>query len=121
MAGSPRAHGIITRLDTAAARAAPGVVAVLTASDIPGVNRFGPIFEDEELLVEREVCFIGHPVALVVARTAHQARQARDLIEVEIDELPVVVDPREAFANGDLIHPPRRDALLQHRRSDETG
>ena len=107
VAGSPTAHGIITRLDTAAARAAPGVVAVLTAADIPGVNRFGPIIEDEELLVEREVCFIGHPITLVVARTAHQARQARDLVEVEIDELPVVVDPREAFANGDLIHPPR--------------
>ena len=111
VAGSPKAHGIITRLDTGAARTAPGVVAVLTAADIPGVNRFGPIFEDEELLVEREVCFIGHPIALVVARTAHQARQARDLIQVDIDDLPVVVDPREAFANGDLIHPPRTMAM----------
>ena len=105
--GSPKAHGIITRLATGAACAAPGVVAVLTAAHIPGVNRFGPIIEDEQLLVEREVCFIGHPIALVVARTAHQARQARELIEVEIDELPVVVDPREAFAGGDLIHPQR--------------
>ncbi len=107
VAGSPLAHGIVTRLDTAAARAAPGVVAVLTAVDIPGVNRFGPVIEDEELLVEHEACFIGHPIALVVARTARQARQARDLIEVEIDELPVVIDPRAAFATGDLIHPPR--------------
>ena len=105
--GSPRAHGVITRLATDAARAAPGVVAVLTADDVPGVNRFGPIFEDEQLLVEREVCFVGHPIALVVARSAHQARRARELIEVEIDELPVVVDPRAAFAAGDLIHPPR--------------
>ena len=105
--GSPKAHGIITRLATDAARADPGVVAVLTAHDIPGVNRFGPIIDDEQLLVEREVCFIGHPIALVVAHTAHQARQARELIEVEIDELPVVVDPRAAFAAGDLIHPPR--------------
>ncbi len=107
VAGSPKAHGIITRIDTTAARAAPGVVAVLTAADVPGVNRFGPIIEDEELLVEREVCFIGHPIALVVARTAHQARQARELVEVEIDDLPVVVDPRQAFADGDLIQPPR--------------
>ena len=105
--GSPKAHGVISRLTTGAARTAPGVVAVLTAADIPGVNRFGPIIEDEQLLVEREVCFIGHPIALVVAHTAHQARQARELIEVEIDELPVVVDPREAYANGDLIHPER--------------
>ena len=109
--GSPKAHGMITRLATDAACAAPGVLAVLTAADIPGVNRFGPIFEDEQLLVEREVCFIGHPIALVVARTAHQARQARELIEVEIDDLPVVVDPREGFANGDLIHPPRTMAM----------
>ena len=105
--GAPKAHGVISRLATGAARTAPGVVAVLTAADIPGVNRFGPIIEDEQLLVEREACFIGHPIALVVAHTAHQARQARELIEVEIDELPVVVDPREAYANGDLIHPER--------------
>ena len=109
--GSPKAHGIIARLATGAARAAPGVVAVLTADDIPGVNRFGPIIEDEQLLVEREVCFIGHPIAIVVARSALQARQARDLIEVEIDALPVVVDPRAAFARGDLIHPPRTMAI----------
>ena len=105
--GSPSAHGLITSLDTAAARAAPGVVAVLTAADIPGVNRFGPIIEDELLLVEREVCFVGHPIALVVAASTHQARQVRDLIRVAIDELPVVTDPRVAFARGDLIHPPR--------------
>ena len=105
--GSPKAHGVITRLAADAARAAPGVVAVLTAADIPGANRFGPIIQDEQLLVEREVCFIGHPIALVVARSARQARQARGLIEVEIDDLPVVVDPRSAFARGDLIHPPR--------------
>ena len=109
--GSPKAHGVITRLAVGAARAAPGVVAVLTAGDIPGVNRFGPIIEDEQLLAEREVCFIGHPIAVVVARSAHQARQARDLIEVEVDDLPVVVDPRAAFARGDLIHPPRTMAI----------
>ena len=109
--GSPKAHGVITRLATDRARAAPGVMAVLTAADIPGVNRFGPIIEDEQLLVEREVCFIGHPIAVVVARSAHRARQARDLIEVEIDDLPVVVDPRAAFARGDLIHPPRTMAM----------
>ena len=62
------------------------------------------------------MCFIGHPIALVVARTAHQARQARELIEVEIDDLPVVVDPREGFANGDLIHPPRTMAMGDRRR-----
>lgn len=109
--GSPKAHGVITRLAAGAARAAPGVVAVLTAGDIPGVNRFGPIIEDEQLLAEREVCFIGHPIAVVVARSAHQARQARDLIEVDVDDLPVVVDPRAAFARGDLIHPPRTMAI----------
>ena len=109
--GSSKAHGVITRLAVGAARAAPGVVAVLTAGDIPGVNRFGPIIDDEQLLAEREVCFIGHPIAVVVARSARQARQARDLIEVEVDDLPVVVDPRAAFARGDLIHPPRTMAI----------
>lgn len=105
--GSPKAHGLIETLDVKGAEDSDGVIAVFTAKDIPGVNRFGPIFPDEQLLVEEEVCFIGHPIAIVVAETAEAARRGRDRIVVEIEDLPIVTDPREAFKSGDLIHPPR--------------
>lgn len=108
---SPKAHGYIKKLDVEGARASEGVVAVFTAKDIPGVNCFGPIIEDEQLLVEREVCFVGHPIALVVAEKADLARKARDKIRVEIDDLPIVIDPRIAFTRGDLIAPSRTMAM----------
>ena len=108
---SPKAHGFIEKLEIERAQASEGVVAVFTAKDIPGVNRFGPIIEDEQLLVEREVCFVGHPIALVVAERADMARKARDKIDVEIEELPIVTDPRVAYERGDLIHPPRTMAM----------
>ena len=105
--GSPKAHGLIEKLDLKEAEDSEGVVAVFTAKDVPGVNRFGPIFQDEQLLVEKEVCFVGHPIAIVVAERVDLARKARDMIRVEIEDLPVVIDAREAFKRKDFIHPPR--------------
>jgi len=105
--GSPAAHGRILRLDIAAARACPGIVAVLTAADIPGQNQIGNIIQDEPLLAEGEVHFQGQPVALVLAEREDQARRAAQHIDIDIKPLPVVTDPREARARGHLIAPPR--------------
>ncbi len=104
--GSPVAHGELKSIDLEAARAAPGVVAVLTADDIPGENQIGPIIQDEPLLAEGEVHFQGHPIALVVAEDQHLARKARRRIRVEIAEKPAIVDPREAYARGEIIDRP---------------
>ena len=101
--GSPVAHGTIRTLDLAAAKECRGVVAVLSASDVPGDNQIGPIIPDELLLAEQEVHFIGEPVALVVADRFDNAHKALEKIKIEIDKLPVVTDPREAFENGDII------------------
>jgi len=109
--GSPLAHGTIRRLDLSAARALPGVVAIFTAKDIPGQNEVGPILKGEVLLVEELVEFIGQPVAIVVAETPEIAHFGVDLIDIEIDELPIVVDPRVAHANGNFIAPPRTFAI----------
>ena len=81
------------------AEAAPGVVAVLTAKDVP-VNEFGLIVYDAPVLAIDTVRWIGEKVALVVAETEKQAARARDLIEVEYEDLPVVSDPREAMQLG---------------------
>ena len=106
--GSPKAHGLIEKLDLKEAEDSEGVVAVFYGKrNVPGVNRFGPIFQDEQLLVEKEVCFVGHPIAIVVAERVDLARKARDKIRVEIENLPVVIDAREAFKRKDFIHPPR--------------
>ncbi len=109
--GSPCAHGIIENLDLEKARAVDGVMAIFRAEDLPGTNCFGPIFQDEELLASSEVNFIGQPVAIIVAKTPEIARKAREEIEAEISPLPVVVDPRVAFKNGDFVDQPRTNSM----------
>ena len=105
--GSPVAHGKMVKLDVSAALASEGVVAVLTAADIPGENQIGPIIPDEELLASDEVHFVGQPVAVVVAETAELARKAREKIRIEIEELEIITDPIEAYEKGEIIGSPR--------------
>lgn len=105
--GSKVAHGHVRRLDPAAALAMPGVVGILTASDIPGRNQIGTVIEDEPLLASDAVHCFAQPLALVVADTPGQARAAVRQVRADIEELPAVFDPRIAFAQGSLIAPPR--------------
>ena len=109
--GSPSAHGIIKALDLSEAEALAGVAAVLTARDIPGQNQIGGIIADETLFADGEVHFMGEPVAMVLADTEGTARAAVRRIRIDIDERPVVVDPREAAEKGELIQPPRTFSL----------
>jgi xanthine dehydrogenase large subunit len=104
---SPLAHGQLLGLDLKAALAAPGVVRIITAADIPGHNQIGGIVPDEPLLAEGQVHFRGQPVALVLARSERQAHAALHLIRAEIAPLPIITDPRVAAAQGELIVPPR--------------
>jgi xanthine dehydrogenase large subunit len=104
---SPIAHGRIRSLDTARALELDGVVAVLTAADIPGENQIGAIIPDEPLLAEDGVDFIGQPVALVVAETRHEARLGAAAVDADFDQLPAIFDPRAAATAGQLIAPSR--------------
>lgn len=104
---SPVAHGHLTMLDISRAEEAPGVVAILTAEDVPGQNQIGSIIQDEALLCDGEVHFMGQPIAIVAATSEEEARAARELIEVEIEEYPVVTCPREAAKAKSFFHPPR--------------
>ena len=74
---SRRAHAPIKSMDLAAVRAAPGVVAVLTAADIPGENNVGPILHDDPILAADEVQFVGQPVFLVVAAVGRRGAPGR--------------------------------------------
>lgn len=101
------AHGKIKKLNIEKAEQAPGVVKVLTAKDIPGRNQVGRIIEDEELLAEKIVEFVGQPIAVILAETKEQANKAKSLIEIEYEELEPVFDPREAAKKGQFIAPPK--------------
>jgi xanthine dehydrogenase large subunit len=90
-------------MDTDGARKLPGVQAVIGADDIPGENQIGPIIPDEPLLAEAEVHYAGQPVALVLADSADIARAGVRLIRMEHEALPVITDPRDAFARGEII------------------
>ncbi|MBW2527810.1 MAG: molybdopterin-dependent oxidoreductase, partial [Deltaproteobacteria bacterium] len=100
---SPVPHGRNLAVDRTAAEALDGVVAVLTARHIPGENQIGGIIQDEPLLADGEVHFLGQPVALVVASSLAAARRGAAAVRVRVDELPAVYDPREAHAIGQLI------------------
>ncbi|MFN8355304.1 MAG: molybdopterin cofactor-binding domain-containing protein [Spirosomataceae bacterium] len=104
---SPVAHGRIIRIDFSEALATPGVVRIITYQDIPGENQIGGIVPDEVLLAEDVVDFWGMPIALVAAENEEIARVAAKKVQLEIEKLPVVTDPREAARQGKLTVPPR--------------
>lgn len=105
--GSPLAHGKIVHLDLSEADKMQGVVRIFTRKDVPGKNQIGGIIADEPLLAEEHVHFHGMPVAFVVAESTEIAQAAVKKIHIEIDPFPVITDPREAKAKGELIVPPR--------------
>ena len=106
------AHAKINSIDTSAALAAPGVVAVYTGKDVAG--KIGPVpcasalpdlkVPDHRVLATDKVYFVGHPIAAVVATDRYAARDAVDLVAVDYEDLPVVTDVEEAAAGGTVIH-----------------
>ena len=114
MVRSPFAHANIGAIDTSEAAAADGVIAVLTGADLAdtqGVNiNAWPITPDQvtpthlPIAVERVAC-AGEIVAVVVARSAAAARDAAELVDVDWEELPAVLDLKEAAADTVLAHP----------------
>ncbi len=109
-AGFP--HGRITAIDSENAKSAPGVIAILTAEDVP-VNEYGLIMPDQPVLCgpgstkQAEVVrWEADHVAIVVAETAREAETAAALVNIEYDPLPVVTDPFDAMAlDAPILHP----------------
>ena len=105
-------HGRIMRLDTTAARALPGVAAVITAAEIgdpvPTIPlRLVPMSDlvpyEQPVIANGKVRYVGEPIAVVVAESAAIAEDALELIAVEIETLPPCVDTRSAAANQSLL------------------
>jgi carbon-monoxide dehydrogenase large subunit len=107
---SPHAHARIRKIDTAPAKAAPGVIAVFTGADSEGVLKAIPcawLIPNSELktapyrpMAKDIVRFVGDAVAVVVADSAYQAYDALELIDVDYAPLPAVVDPQKAAQAG---------------------
>ena len=88
-----------------AARALPGVITVVTAGDVPGVNRYGRALKDQRVLADGRVRQIGDAVAAVAAISPETAAEALSLIRVTYRVLPAILDPEEALKDGaPLIH-----------------
>ncbi len=108
-----RPHARIVGIDISAAEAAPGVAAVFTASDVP-LNEYGLILRDQPVLCgpgsakpgSDVVRWEGDQVALIVADTEEQADAARDLIQIQWEDLPAVFNPEEALRpEAPRLHP----------------
>ncbi len=123
---SVHAHGVVAAIDARAARRAAGVHVVLTSADLVGATEPFPVVvrEGSELvpvthpiLADDRVRYVGQPVALVVAETSEQATDAAELVLVDVDELPPLVDPRDAEAAPPLHAEAPGNVLLRLRRS----
>jgi CO/xanthine dehydrogenase Mo-binding subunit len=108
-------HGFLKRLDISKAKALKGVVAVLTASDIPGEHNHGLVIYDWPVMVGvgERVRYVGDAIAIVAAATFEIAEQASALIEAEFDLQPVITNPVQARQEGvPQIH--EKGNLLKH-------
>ncbi len=118
---SPHAHAKILSFDLGAARAVPGVHAVLSSRDIPGVNDMGPVVHDEVCLAADRVFCVGQAVFLIAAESAEQCRAAERLIHVVYEPLAPILTLADAIAQGTLLGPPasivRGDAASAIRKA----
>ncbi len=109
---SPNPHARIVRIDTTAAREVAGIVTVLTAADIPSIRPIPLFAHDPALraatpcpLAQDKVCYVGEPVAVVLADSLDSGEEALGLIDVEYEPLEAVADPEQAVrAGAPLIH-----------------
>ncbi len=104
---SPVAHGVIRNVDYSRAENTSGVVRVVTASDIPGINQIGSIVPDEQLFADPEIHFKGQPIALILANDHDTAWQAAEKVQFDIEEKEPVTSARTAAQNKAFLVPPR--------------
>jgi carbon-monoxide dehydrogenase large subunit len=108
---SPHGHARIRKIDLRRAQAHPGVVAVLASPDLQEIQRPLPVIPvdgmraaDHLPLAAEEVRYTGEPIAVVVATDAYVARDAADLVEIEYDPLPAVIDLEHAASGAPFTH-----------------
>lgn len=103
---SPVAHGRLRGVDAAEALAMPGVAGLVGRADIPGDPVFAAFAHDEEIFPADAVHYVGHVVALVVARTAREARAAAARVRLDIEPLPAILSIEQAIEAHAWVLPP---------------
>src|SRR4051794_14215479 len=125
---SPEAHARVTGIDGSDAKAAPGVLAVFTADDLrelgdngfaPHTNPTFPAAMRRPFVADGTVRYVGQPVVAVIAEDRVQAADAADLVVVEYDPLPVVVDPEAALADEVLLFPDHGTNVVMRFTSEQ--
>lgn len=116
---SEHPHARVRRIDTSKAEAYPGVVRVITYQDVP-VNEYGINITDQPVLVAEgdKVRWVGDRMAIVVAETERAAEEARRLVQVDYEPLPVVTDPREAMRSPEPVEGKPGAPLVHDERGD---
>jgi xanthine dehydrogenase large subunit len=103
---SEQAHAMIESIDFSTVHTAPGVVAVLTAKDIPGENNCGPIAQDDPIFAEEIVQYVGQPMFAVIAESYDAARRAARQAKISYKALPAVLTAQEAKRRQSFVAPP---------------
>ena len=114
---SAHAHARIKGLDLGPVRAAPGVVAVIAADDVPGANNIGPVVPDEPIFAEGLVEFVGQSMFAVAAETVEEARRAALLAVVDYKDLKPVLTIEQAMAAKTFVLPSHRMTRGNSRRA----
>jgi len=117
---SPHPHARIRGIDASRALAMPGVVAVVTADDVAGTNRYGLERRDQPVLADEVVRYVGEPIAVVAATSHETARRAAEAVVVDFEVLDAIIDPETATAPGmPKLHPGGN--LVRHLRLRHGG
>ncbi len=119
---SPHAHANIKRIDTSKAEAVPGVKAVLTGAGLPIVTGDARSEASINVLAGDKALYRGHAIAAVAAVNVHVAQEALDLIEVEYEVLPLVLDVRDAMRpDAPVIHEALRTTSMAGKGENPTN
>ena len=111
---SPRPHAWIRRVDVSRVTAQPGIVKIISATDIPGQNRFGAIKKDQPCLAEDRVRYVGEPILVIIGETEDVARKAMCFVKIDFEDIEPIHDPFMAEKSATLLHDSGN--LLSHRK-----
>lgn len=110
-------HAKIKNISTAEAEKSEGVVKVITARNVPGVNRWGQIIRDFQIFAEDKIFYNGDVIAIVVAETRELALKASLLVKIEAEALPSVLDAEEAMkSESPIIHENHGTNIINHHK-----
>ncbi len=114
----PIPHALIKKIDDSKALKLPGVVRVITAKDVPGMNSHGLIVKDQPVICGERVRYLGDTVAVVIAKTEQIAKKALDLVEVEYEPLPAILTAAEAMREDALLIHPDGNVIIHYAHTE---